>query len=265
MYHFQVPCIVIQIYVYVVFSRLVQVVCYIHLYAVCAVAFVLGIIPAQVVLAVCSAPDRKLHLADAAHAVRCARQPCGKFLGVYNIATVYLQILLACLGRIVVHNHAGTGIYRNELRFVIVKCQDLLIALVIPSPLLRAALAQPYTMAKSPGHQIPARHLAAGFYLFHAAHSQRTVKKVMAVCVFAVAFVQQGQRTLYAVLGNHIAAVVQITHVDHGRGRRIAAAAGARPLLGTVCDALHADQLYVVLAGYIAAAQCIIHCLLQSI
>ena len=262
----QIHGIVIAMHPYGIGAQLVVMVGQIHLARPYAVCIQICAVPMYVVLAAGIAPYLKRYIINAGYVIRNIRNGHLKLFGIYRLSSLNFELGNIQMRGIVIHNSPSAGIYRDKLRFVIVKCQDLLIALAVSGPLLRAALAHPYAMAIAPGHQIPARDLSAGFYLFHAAHSQLFVEKSMVfIDILAFALFQQRQRALYTILGDHAAAVIQIAHVDHRRCRSIAAAAGAGPLLRTVFDALHADQLYVVLAGYIAAAQRIVHRFLQRI
>ena len=85
----------------------------------------------------------------------------------------------------------------------------------------------------------------------------------MFICIVSVALVQQRQRAAQSVFGNHVAAVVQIAHIQYRRRCCITAAAGARPLFCAVFQAFHAYQLHIVLAGYHRRPQRLIRRFLQ--
>ena len=165
-------------------------VCQVHFTRPYAVSLLVGAVPMHIVLAALVAPYLKRYIINAGYVVRNIRNGHLKFLGIYRIAALYHEFGKIQVRRLGIYHGARPGIDGDKLRFIKIERQDLLIALPVLGPLLRTALAHANAMPIAPGCQVPARDLSAGFYLLHAAHSQRAVKKVMAVCIFSTTFVQ---------------------------------------------------------------------------
>ena len=93
----------------------------IHINAICAAAFVGGVVPFQVVLAAAAraaAPDRELHLAYAADFISDAGDPRCKLPGIDDISALDMQIVRAGLRRVIVYHGARPGIDGDKLRFI---------------------------------------------------------------------------------------------------------------------------------------------------